>query len=719
MELIEAAEIGNVGEVRRLAQQGYNVNQRENNDFGYTALLWASQQGHLNVVKCLIKEFNVDVMQKDLRGCSCFYRAARCNQITIVKYLASKNPSLIDEPENEGRTPLWIASFKGHEEMVEYLANQEADVEKLGVDRTTTLRVACQEGKLGALMMLVEKGQANILAKDIHGRTGFFMAAAKNHITIVKYLVSKDLSLFDEPDNEGRTPLWIASFKGHEEMVEYLVKQGANIEKLGVDRTTPLRVACQEGKLGALMVLAEKGQANILAKDIDGRTGFFMAAQNNHVKVMEYLQQNGANINQTNNNNCSPLYIACQKGNKEAVEYLIQNKADVELALNGFTPLMTACSGGNLEIVKMLLLQGKLNLDTRNQQGKTALDIAKEENQHEIVSCYLKHLLLISEGNLELVKILVVKGNANLEASRQSSLKFAEEKGHIEEVKYLQIQLGVQGSLQEFEKGKNLGQGSFGSVDIYAHKRYGNVHLAVKELKKVNDGIIKQYETEVNAMKKLSLHENIVEFYGSFADKNGSLFLCMEICDSDLKYYKNNHPNLDFKAKLGIFIQIAAGIQHMHYHNIIHRDLKPGNVLVKLDQVTGKSQFKIADFGLAKIQESSGSASDSMTATGTRVYMAPEVLLALMKEERTEKGNRFKVDIFSIGVIYFWLLVGEVPFKPMDLTKDDLDPAVVTSKVTQGDLHPILCQMMQKDRKDRPDILTVYSTVKQLYDTLE
>ena len=97
-------------------------------------------------------------------------------------------------------------------------------------------------------------------------------------------------------------------------------------------------------------------------------------------------------------------------------------------------------------------------------------------------------------------------------------------------------------------------------------------------------------------------------------------------------------------------IQILAGIQNMHNNSIIHRDLKLGNVF--LDK---HMKVKIGDFGLAALLKYPEER--KKTVCGTPNYIAPEILYD------QGEGHSFEVDIWSVGVILYTLLVGRPPFQ--------------------------------------------------------
>lgn len=102
--------------------------------------------------------------------------------------------------------------------------------------------------------------------------------------------------------------------------------------------------------------------------------------------------------------------------------------------------------------------------------------------------------------------------------------------------------------------------------------------------------------------------------------------------------------------------QLVESIQYMHSHNVIHRDLKLGNLF--LDK---NLRIKVGDFGLAtKVADSE---EKRKTICGTPNYIAPEVI----DGDKEKRGHSFEVDVWSMGVIFFTLLVGKPPYESKDV----------------------------------------------------
>jgi len=195
---------------------------------------------------------------------------------------------------------------------------------------------------------------------------------------------------------------------------------------------------------------------------------------------------------------------------------------------------------------------------------------------------------------------------------------------------------------------KDLGTGAFSVVKLAEHKKTHTLRAA-KVIDKIAVGEKKEMlEREVDILKRIQ-HPNIIavcEIYET--DKH--LYLVMELAmGGELFDAIVARGSYSEKDAADITRQIADAVKYLHTKGIVHRDLKPENLL--LADKNGKAHIKIADFGLSKIMESQAVL---QTACGTPGYVAPEILLG--------EGYNEEVDVWSIGVILYILLVGFPPF---------------------------------------------------------
>jgi len=162
---------------------------------------------------------------------------------------------------------------------------------------------------------------------------------------------------------------------------------------------------------------------------------------------------------------------------------------------------------------------------------------------------------------------------------------------------------------------------------------------------------------EIEILKQAK-HKYINELYDDFEEEhNGEkfVFLVLELCDQTLAEYLDKQPASRFTEKkaLPLMKQIANAFYYIRSKSIIHRDIKPDNLLVKNER--GIVTIKISDFGMARELD------DDLSTTycGTPLYMAPEVAYG--------GAYSHNADLYSLGVLFYRMLCGVVPFNGTSL----------------------------------------------------
>ena len=215
-----------------------------------------------------------------------------------------------------------------------------------------------------------------------------------------------------------------------------------------------------------------------------------------------------------------------------------------------------------------------------------------------------------------------------------------------------------------------LGEGGMGAV-YKANDRELDRLVALKVIRpelSSNPDILQRFKQEILLSSKVT-HRNVVRIY-DLGEVEGLKFITMEYVDGkDLRQKLRQEGKLGVNEALDIIVQVFSGLAAAHREGIIHRDLKPGNIM---QDATGR--VVVMDFGLAR-----SIVSDGMTQTGMLVgtmdYMSPEQALAKNLDARS--------DIFTVGLIFYELLTGKMPYAAdsvvASLLKRSREPAAPVS----------------------------------------
>jgi serine/threonine protein kinase/tetratricopeptide (TPR) repeat protein len=245
---------------------------------------------------------------------------------------------------------------------------------------------------------------------------------------------------------------------------------------------------------------------------------------------------------------------------------------------------------------------------------------------------------------------------------------------------------------------EKLGEGGMGVVykatdltlDRTVALKFLSAHLSASEESKA------RFLREAKATAALN-HPNILGVY-EIDEKDGTIFFAMEYVEG--KTLKNHIASLKsasgipLDTAIGWVKQIAQGLKAAHEKDIIHRDIKPENIMLTPD-----GHLKIMDFGIAKLKGSSG-LTKTGTSMGTLGYMSPEQAQGGSADQRS--------DIWSLGVMFYELLTGEVPFKAeheaglLYLIVNENPPlASAMDKKIPRQVDPVVLRMLEKDPAKR------------------
>ncbi len=241
--LHDAASRGNLPEVKKLVEQGADINAKLNN--GKTALYYATERRKWNVVRWLV-EHGADVNAKRNDGWTVLHIAAGNGNLAVVQYLVEKGAD-VNAKRNDGWTVLHSATFQVYKDvdLVRYLVEHGADLNAKNTDGCSVLHSAIAFGKWAVVRWLVENG-ADVTAKDNHGGTVLHAAAHADKLDVVKWLINEKDADVNAKTNDGQTVLFDAVLTGNVEMIRWLIDKGLNVNAKDNYGYTPLDYAADE-----------------------------------------------------------------------------------------------------------------------------------------------------------------------------------------------------------------------------------------------------------------------------------------------------------------------------------------------------------------------------------------------------------------------------------------------------------------------------------------
>lgn len=244
---------------------------------------------------------------------------------------------------------------------------------------------------------------------------------------------------------------------------------------------------------------------------------------------------------------------------------------------------------------------------------------------------------------------------------------------------------------------RSIGEGGMANVYL-GYDTILDRNVAIKILRgdlSSDEKFVRRFQREALSASSLA-HPNIVEMY-DVGEDDGIYYIVMEYVEGKtLKQLLKKRGSLTLSEAIDIMLQLTDGMAHAHDSYIIHRDLKPQNVMIKDD-----GQIKITDFGIAMALNAT-QLTQTNSVMGSVHYLPPE--------QASGKGSTIKSDIYSMGIIFYELLTGSLPFKgdnaveialkhmrdPLPSVKDD-NPSIPQS------IENVILKATAKNPKNRYD----------------
>ncbi|MGH9446075.1 MAG: serine/threonine protein kinase, partial [Terriglobia bacterium] len=255
-----------------------------------------------------------------------------------------------------------------------------------------------------------------------------------------------------------------------------------------------------------------------------------------------------------------------------------------------------------------------------------------------------------------------------------------------------------------------IGQGGMGGV-------YKAHHVMFEELRALkvmnpdllgNAGFVRRFKQEAVIARKLQ-HANAVRVDDIDEAEDGRPFIVMEYIEGkSLKSVIQEQGRLPVDRACSIAKQVAAALDAAHQLGMVHRDIKPANIV--LIHTPAGEQAKVLDFGIAKLKEAHATEAEGMTLTGTGIvigtpqYMSPE-------QAAGKRGDQLdgRSDIYSLGVVMYQMLTGELPFKAdttieLILAQINTPPRPILEVHPDFNIPPAVAQLVMRCLEKKPEM---------------
>jgi serine/threonine protein kinase len=251
--------------------------------------------------------------------------------------------------------------------------------------------------------------------------------------------------------------------------------------------------------------------------------------------------------------------------------------------------------------------------------------------------------------------------------------------------------------LGKYEIVEVLGRGAMGVV-YKGYDRMLERHVALKTIRRDaidperSEEYAARFKTEALAGARM-LHPGIVGVY-EYGEDQGVGYIAMEFVQGrGLRDYFAKHERFGLRDTMSIMEQLLDALGYAHDRGVVHRDIKPANLII-----TAEARLKVADFGIARLDNSSLTQVGSIM--GTPSYMSPEQFAGLAVDHRT--------DLFSAGVVFYELLTGTKPFQGATETisykvchEEHRDPSEIDPEAIPPAFDEVAAKALAKKREER------------------
>jgi ankyrin repeat protein len=392
-DLIKAARQNKLDDVEKLLEEGANINATDD-QWGQTAISWAAEKGHLDVVKAL-HERKADLQIGDRANwCPVDWATSKDKKDVLSFFLAQEEDG--SHRYWKGRSLLFVAAQYGSVEDVKRFARRDNGPDHLDSAGMTPLMVAAQHGRSDHVVALLEAG-ADTLLRDHEQRSAFYWAATGGDIEAMRGLTKDRADLHKliwDPQNHEATIFAFAATAG-EEWEDFFNAQRPQRDRAAKDdedrTTTALHFAAQHGIEIAVKRLLASDDTRVHARDAKGRTPLMWASIGGHIAVVDALLKHHDDVALSDDecNETSLMIGNSDDSDDRGVEQVrgetYSNRHINARDAKGWTALIWASIGGHVAVVHALLKHKADAALADYDENKTALIWAAEHGHNQTV----------------------------------------------------------------------------------------------------------------------------------------------------------------------------------------------------------------------------------------------------------------------------------------------------------------------------------------------
>jgi len=432
-----ACEIGHIAMIKFLNRQEVDISTKLGSH-GDNALILASENNQLEVIKLLVDHYRFSINTKDYYGQSIFNKAYVQKNFELLTYYCQKG---VDFKEKENifwrifrkkdykmlnfflkncfirqkvkDKCFFNACLREDIEMVKYFLKHGINVDITDKNGSSACLKSCEKNNLELYKLLVTNG-ANMKLKNNHGLNGFVICCKNGSFETLKYLINQWGKKDGEFESACQQGFECACENNQKEVIEYLMNENHDFTQ-----NCGFIYACGHGEIDLVRALIDRGQNMEVTNVRNGHTGLMEACKNGCLNVVELLVEMNVNletrdhrrqtvliyacisgsipilkflIDQGVNVDGKAFNIACKEGNLETVRYLLNLGVNTERKGEaGRTGFILACFYGYVQVVDFLIKQNAVNVNATDKDGRTGFFLACMKGYIEIVHILIKH----------------------------------------------------------------------------------------------------------------------------------------------------------------------------------------------------------------------------------------------------------------------------------------------------------------------------------------